>query len=368
MTGEKPVVAIAGAGVIGACLALFLARAGCTVKLFDAGQNSKSATPRSFGWINAHSPENAHHFRLRLQSMTLWKSLLQDYPDLPLSFGGGIDWDLPQESISAASEHYISLGSNTRLINRKALAGIFPHHPGLPDFALHNMDEGIAVPALISKGLVSAAQEAGAQFHSGQIIERLQADSGQITAAISNDGKTAFDHIVFCAGIETNTLLEQIGCHLPMDNRPGRLMRTAPLPKLTPLVTSSPGLHFWQAEDGCILAGSTQAGTFSTGEAEWETEIAKKLLAFFPRGTQIRDYKTVTGVRPMPADGMPVIGPVPGLRNASLAVMHSGITLAAIVAKLLSNEIIEEKTQPALDPYRFSRFTGASISSMGVAP
>ena len=39
------------------------------------------------------------------------------------------------------------------------------------------------------------------------------------------------------------------------------------------------------------------------------------------------------GLRPLPSDGLPLIGPVPGVEGIYAAVMHSGITLAAIVGQ-----------------------------------
>ena len=45
------------------------------------------------------------------------------------------------------------------------------------------------------------------------------------------------------------------------------------------------------------------------------------------------------GLRPLPTDGLPLIGPVPGIDGAYAAVMHSGITLAAIVGQIVAEEV-----------------------------
>jgi glycine/D-amino acid oxidase-like deaminating enzyme len=58
----------------------------------------------------------------------------------------------------------------------------------------------------------------------------------------------------------------------------------------------------------------------------------------------------------MPVDGLPVIGPVPGVDGAYLAVMHSGVTLAPAVAHLVASEIVngvQADELAGLRPHRF---------------
>jgi len=63
------------------------------------------------------------------------------------------------------------------------------------------------------------------------------------------------------------------------------------------------------------------------------------------------------GRRPMPADGSPVIGPIPRVEGAYLAVMHSGVTLAATVGRLVATEITNGVTAAELRGLQPSRFT-----------
>ena len=46
------------------------------------------------------------------------------------------------------------------------------------------------------------------------------------------------------------------------------------------------------------------------------------------------------GVRPVPLDGFPVIGEVPGVMGVFLAIMNSGVTLGPLVGQLLAAEIL----------------------------
>jgi len=59
----------------------------------------------------------------------------------------------------------------------------------------------------------------------------------------------------------------------------------------------------------------------------------------------------------MPVDGSPVIGPVPGVAGVYLAVMHSGVTLAATVGRLVAGEIVHGVGAAELQQLRPFRFT-----------
>ena len=61
------------------------------------------------------------------------------------------------------------------------------------------------------------------------------------------------------------------------------------------------------------------------------------------------------GTRPMPADGLPVIGPIPGALGAHVAVMHSGVTLAPAVAPLVVSEVVRGLHAPELEGVRPNR-------------
>ena len=61
--------------------------------------------------------------------------------------------------------------------------------------------------------------------------------------------------------------------------------------------------------------------------------------SFLPvlRGAHIA--RTLLAWRSMPADRLPIVGPVPGLDSLYLAVTHSGVTLAPVLGRLVADEI-----------------------------
>ncbi len=58
----------------------------------------------------------------------------------------------------------------------------------------------------------------------------------------------------------------------------------------------------------------------------------------------------------MPRDGMPIVGPLPGMPSLYVVAAHAGVTLAPVLGELVSRELIDQVFSPRLDPFRPTRF------------
>jgi glycine/D-amino acid oxidase-like deaminating enzyme len=63
-------------------------------------------------------------------------------------------------------------------------------------------------------------------------------------------------------------------------------------------------------------------------------------------------------LRPLPIDGFPSVGGIDDVQGYYEAVTHSGITLGAIIGRLLAQELMGDSVDPLLVPYRPTRFSG----------
>lgn len=61
------------------------------------------------------------------------------------------------------------------------------------------------------------------------------------------------------------------------------------------------------------------------------------------------------GERPIPADGLPVLGRARDLPNFHFAVSHSGATLCLHAGDLVAAEALGDDRSAALSPYRHER-------------
>jgi glycine/D-amino acid oxidase-like deaminating enzyme len=62
------------------------------------------------------------------------------------------------------------------------------------------------------------------------------------------------------------------------------------------------------------------------------------------------------GPKPIPGDGEPVFGELPGISGYYVAFSHSGATLGLIAGELLADEIVTGEPHPLLAMFRPSRF------------
>ena len=61
-------------------------------------------------------------------------------------------------------------------------------------------------------------------------------------------------------------------------------------------------------------------------------------------------------MRPMPADKRPALGSVGVISGLHLAVTHSGVSLAPVIAETLVREVLGEEQDMLVAPYKASRF------------
>jgi glycine/D-amino acid oxidase-like deaminating enzyme len=62
------------------------------------------------------------------------------------------------------------------------------------------------------------------------------------------------------------------------------------------------------------------------------------------------------GRKPIPGDGQPVLGPLPGVHGLHVAFTHSGATLGLIAGELIAGEVVSGEPSPLLDAFRADRF------------
>ena len=111
-----------------------------------------------------------------------------------------------------------------------------------------------------------------------------------------------------------------------------------------------------QRRDGRLVAGADfGGGQINNDPVKGATEIFRRLEKALP-GLDLEPDGHTLGRRPTPIDGMPIIGRPPLYDNLYITVMHSGATLAPIVAKLAAEDILNGHRDPLLEPFGMDRF------------
>jgi len=352
-------IVVIGAGIIGASIAYHLSTNGADVTVIEKSAPASGATAKSFAWINAHFAEASEFFALRMASIAAWHSLEKeiDHADFRVRWGGSLSWgDSNAEQISRAKA-LKELGYRLKIVNPAGFSALEPALRRPDSDCLHALDEGAIDPVRATRVLLQAAARRGARMIYGCGIERLLMQNSRVTGVATPFGEIAADDVVVAAGVWSHDLLARAGVGLPMDNSYSIIVRSTQTEPLISRVILSPDVHFRQDLDGSIVF----AESFSGGEiGDDPSKSAAKILALLRHRVsglgRIEIENIYVGNRPIPADGFPVIGRAPGTQGLYLATMHSGITLAPIVGRLASEEILANRQSDLLTPYRLSRF------------
>ncbi|MER9300542.1 FAD-binding oxidoreductase [Mesorhizobium sp. M0621] len=355
MSAAKQVIVI-GAGIIGASIAWHLAKAGAQVTIVADSAAGGVATPNSFAWINASWGNPEPYFRLRTRAMAEWSRLAQDLPGLPLSWCGGLCWDLSATDMETYATEHSAWGYGIERVDRAGAARIEPNLAELPDFALHVAEEGVAEPVAATRALLADAERHGARIISSTVTALVQA-GGKITGVDTSHGLIASNEVVIAAGVGSPDIAATAGINLPIETPPGLIVHSRPCKKLLNGLVLAERLHMRQAAEGRIIAGSDFGGADPGMDAEATAHALFAAMKAMLRGSEglELDFHTV-GYRPTPIDGFPIIGRAEGMGGVYVAVMHSGITLAPAVGLFATREILEGERDPLLSAYGLSRF------------
>lgn len=347
-----------GAGIVGASIGYHLAQAGARVTIIDAADAATAATAASFAWINASHDNPQPYYGFRVQALAEWRMLDETLGHkLPLRWGGSIEWLDSPDALRANVALQVARGYPMRLIGRDEVRALEPAIAEPPEAAAFTPLEGVVAPVAATQALLEAAQASGATALRGAAASLGPASGGRC-AALTVAGETLeVDRVVLAAGAASGALLEPLGIALPMANSPGLLVHSKPAAPLLRRLVLSPDVHVKQDSDGRFVVGTTFGGGPVPEDQAAEAEALLRRVRVCLRGADDLEVERITvGVRPIPRDGLPIIGPVEGVEGLHLAVMHSGITLAPLVGRLLAAEVLGRGPIEILEPYRLARF------------
>jgi glycine/D-amino acid oxidase-like deaminating enzyme len=231
------------------------------------------------------------------------------------------------------------------------------------------VDPGATTRALVDKvtahggSPVFPARVTGIRQQRGKVIVKTDVAPFEVDLAVIAAG----------AGANEIASMLDLGTDLVKPATPGVVVTTRPMERLINTVCYTTDTHFHQLPDGRVVLGE-KAGPPGTEQhlsylsdrpnaypsTELATQHAARVIAMASRHIpQIADAEIESvgvGWRPLPLDGLPVVGHVPDMPGIYLASMHSGVTLAPIVGHLAAMEILDNARVDLLSDFRVERF------------
>ena len=213
--------------------------------------------------------------------------------------------------------------------------------------------------------LRTAADSLGIIYQDGITVEAISQQQGKVTGIQTNVGFFRADHYLLTAGAWTNQLLP-----LPVRPRKGQMLSL----RVPDLVTELPltrvlfgeNIYIVPRRNRSIIIGATSedVGFAADNTPGGIQSLLQSAMRLYP---QLENYPLQEfwwGFRPATSDELPVLGHS-DCDNLTLATGHyrNGILLAPITATLIADLICEQKADPLLADFHYSRFSTVSSTT-----
>jgi len=359
-------VCIVGAGILGASAAYHAARIGLDVTIIERDAPGAGTTGASFAWVNAQDKEPAAYFALNRAGVHAVPALAADlggdwfHPggDLLLGVGEAI------ERVRAKAGRHASNDYPVTVLERDGVASLEPGLalPDGPLIAAHFSAESWVDGPRLATALIDAAAAYAADLVTAEVVGFVRDDERVVGVRSSGGDEWLADIVVIAAGAASADLAAAAGIALPMAPSPGLLITTPPIEPSVRRVIHTGDVVLRPDGGGRVLVTSRAIdATLDPGVRTIAVhdgpvvEVLRRASAWLPALAGIDAERARIGIRSMPTDGKPAVGPVPGAPGLYLLVSHSGVTLAPVLGALVAQEL-GGATAVELHSYRPARF------------
>ena len=167
--------------------------------------------------------------------------------------------------------------------------------------------------------------------------------TGREWLANSRPGRPRADAVVIAAGVPSAAAAGRPGVRLPIAAAKGYSRTYAPRPErpAPALYLEGPKVAISVFDEGVRVSGTLELGARGLGLSRRRlAAISAAAQAALPGWQMPADPRDWAGMRSLSPDGLPYIGPVPGLDGLHLATGHGtlGMTLAPLTGELLGRD------------------------------
>lgn len=354
-------VVVVGAGAVGCSIAYWLAKRGKSVTLVDRRGPGTGTSMATSGLVWTSYKEPYTYMELNVRSSLLWPKMVEEL---------GQDVELRQEQgglkLALTEEDFIDLEALVERQRRSSLfkgrmmspQEVFEIQPGVSRQivgALWSPHDGDANPIKWVYALVRGCRRLGVKLMRDTEVTGFDLDEGNgVNGVFTDRGRIGAEYAVNAGGAWAGRLAEMVGVTIGLYPSRGQVLITERAPMLCPLPMSL----MRQVPAGYFQIGVTyeDVGFDLSSTAEAAEELAKHAMKMVPLTRDLSVVRHFAGLRPMPKDGLPFLGPIPHVSGYYIAVSHSGHTLSAIHGKIISDLIVDGHTDVPIadyDPLRY---------------
>jgi glycine oxidase len=219
-----------------------------------------------------------------------------------------------------------------------------------------------------NRKLVSAlrafAEKNGVRIVEDVAVSELIVDGSKVLGVKTVIGEMHADVTILATGAWTSLI--KIGdVSIPGSVKPirGQMISFETEAREIGRVIYSPRGYVVPRADGRVLVGATveDVGFDKSVTAEGIDSLRAAGAEIIPRLGNLEIAEHWAGLRPFAADGLPVLGDIPGYENVFVATAHfrNGILLAPKTAEIICDRIVSNKISKFLELYGVGRFSSS---------
>ncbi len=216
-------------------------------------------------------------------------------------------------------------------------------------------------PPAFVRALLRRAKRQGASVHVNDSVIGMTVDDGRITEVCTASGqRLTADVVVNCAGPQAAGIAALAGAELSVRQIAGMVAITTPVHTGLQTILAAPDLNARPHLGGRVMLHSwlidrELEDTPASRRRALAEELLRRAGTLIPMLSQATVEASRVGLRPVPPDGLPIVGFPSEVANLYTVVSHSAIHLAPILGVLAARELTGDR-QHRLDPFRPTRF------------
>lgn len=354
-------VGILGAGAVGCAAAYYLARRRVSVVVVDRGGAGGGASAATSARVWIHTEEPAEYARLLLHSAHRYPVLQEQVGAMEYLRTGGLGPVFTVDEEARARDLVVRQGAAGLPVRWLSREEALRREPALnPQVigATYCPADGSVNPFLLVRRLATAARRLGASFvlHSGYVAIRSRGGSFLL---LTGRGEVMVRRLVVAAGAGTPDVLAHVDAALPLRAVFTHFAVTEKVPALLRHTLRT----VRQQPSGEVLVEAPQEGPPVQCEAAPDVllGLAREATRTIPSLGSARMLRAFTGVRAVPVDGLPILGPVD--EDVYVAVAPRGITLCPLLGEAVAELVTRGRVLPSLEPWTPNRFEGVAAQN-----
>lgn len=358
-------VVVVGGGVVGASAAFFLAREGIEVTLLEREALAAGASGAAAGMLAPVSEDAAPGPFLpwALRGLAGFEALARE-----LLERSGVDCEwvrcgtlrLALDEEEARTLEARAGGSGAAALEWLDAAELRTAEPGLAPQALGALfspDEAHVRSPLLTRAYAAAARRLGARIETGIEVRSVRVEGDRVAGVVTADGGWSTPRVVLCTGAWSGAGGAWPESLPPPPVEPVRgqiLSLEAPTPGIAAMIRGAGG-YLVPKRDGSIVVGATEerVGFDARTTADGLRELLERAIRLAPSLGDATFRTAWAGLRPASPDGLPLIGPVPGLEGLALATGHhrNGVLLSSVTGELIADWVAGKGTPDGAVPF-----------------